>query len=218
VLVLALAVLGVLSLSGFGAGRASAQSHHERDHDAAAICRQDLRLPIALVPGEPARYTVSGERCSPAAERGNGRTVQLLIPGATYDHRYWDFGTLNRREYSYARAVAACGYLTLAIDMPGTGHSSTLPSSQITIDTAAFIAHQAVQALRDGSLGVRFGKVIEVGPPPPGLHHPDPVALLRGPERGNASPETRADDHHVVVESRHEPSPYWSLPLAFTFR
>jgi hypothetical protein len=31
------------------------------------------------------------------------------------------------------------------------------------MDTAAFIANQAVQALRDGSLGVRFGKVIEVG-------------------------------------------------------
>ena len=48
--------------------------------------------------------------------------------------------------------------------MPGTGESSTPPSGQITIDTAAFIAHQAVQGLRDGSIvGVRFGKVIEVG-------------------------------------------------------
>jgi hypothetical protein len=35
----------------------------------------------------------------------------LLIPGATYSHGYWDFGT-----YSYARAVAAEGIATFTID------------------------------------------------------------------------------------------------------
>ena len=40
-----------------------------------------------------------------------------------------------------------------------------------------------------------------------GLHDADPVALLRGTERGDASAEPRADDHHVVVEARHEVSP-----------
>ena len=161
-LVLALAVLGVVSLAAFGASRASAQSHRGRAVGAAVTCRQDVRLPVAIAPGEPARYTVSGELCSTAAERHDGRTVQLLIPGATYDHRYWDFGTINGRRYSYARGAAARGYPTFAIDMPGTGDSSTPPSSEITIQTAAYIAHQAVRALRDGSLGVRFGKVIEV--------------------------------------------------------
>ena len=38
-----------------------------------------------------------------------------------------------------------------------------------------------------------------------GLHDADPVALLRGTERGDASTEPRADDHHVVVEARHHP-------------
>ena len=42
-----------------------------------------------------------------------------------------------------------------------------------------------------------------VRPPRAGLHDTDPVALLGGPERGDAPTEPRADDHHVVVETRH---------------
>ena len=161
---LALALSAVLALGAMSAAGATAESRHMGDRDAAVTCRQEVRLAVALSSGQPARYTISGELCSTPAERRDGRIVQLLIPGATYDHRYWDFGTIDGREYSYAREVAARGYPTLAIDMPGTGESSTPPSGQITIDTAAFIAHQAVQGLRDGSIvGVRFGKVIEVG-------------------------------------------------------
>ena len=40
-----------------------------------------------------------------------------------------------------------------------------------------------------------------VFPAPAGLHDADPVALLRRTERGNASAEAGADDHHVVVEA-----------------
>ena len=160
----ALAVTGVLLAGAMGAAHADAAAPPAPDLDGSVTCRQDLRLPVALAAGQPARYTVSGELCATAAERRDGRTVQLLIPGATYDHRYWDFGTIDGRRYSYARDVAAHGYPTFALDMLGTGDSSTPPSDQITIDTAAFVAHQAVQALRDGGVaGVRFGKVIEVG-------------------------------------------------------
>jgi len=164
VVLLALAVIGLFSIAAPVAANASAAVRHWRDRDASVSCRGDLRLRVALAPGQPARYTVSGELCSTEAERRDGRTVQLLIPGATYDHRYWDFGTIDGRRYSYARDVAARGYPTLALDMLGTGESSTPPSGQITIDTAAFVAHQAVRGLRDGAFaGIRFGKVIEVG-------------------------------------------------------
>jgi pimeloyl-ACP methyl ester carboxylesterase len=160
----ALAVIGLCSIGAIAAARADAAGRHGRDRDASVTCRQDLRLPVALAAGQPASYTVSGELCSTLAERHDGRTVQLLIPGATYDHRYWDFGTIDGRRYSYARDVAALGFPTLALDMLGTGDSSTPPSDQITIDTAAYVAHQAVQALRTGRVaGIRFGRVIEVG-------------------------------------------------------
>jgi pimeloyl-ACP methyl ester carboxylesterase len=164
IVTLALAVIGLVSVGAMSTASADAADRSGRDLDGSVACRQDLRLPVALAAGQRVRYVVSGELCSTAAERRDGRTVQLLIPGATYDHRYWDFGTIDARRYSYARDVAARGYPTFALDMLGTGNSSTPPSDQITIDTAAFVAHQAVQALRDGGVaGIRFGKVIEVG-------------------------------------------------------
>jgi hypothetical protein len=49
--------------------------------------------------------------------------VQLLIAGATYTHAYWDFGTVDGVSYSYARAVAADGMATFAIDPLGQGDS-----------------------------------------------------------------------------------------------
>ena len=42
-----------------------------------------------------------------------------------------------------------------------------------------------------------------VPPAPAGLHDADPVALLRGAQRGDAAAEPGADDHYVVVEARH---------------
>jgi hypothetical protein len=90
----ALALAGVLSiaLAGASATRASAAGWDRHDDRDRVICRQDMRVPVAIAAGQPATYTVSGELCSSDAERHDGRTVQLLVPGATYDHRYWDFG------------------------------------------------------------------------------------------------------------------------------
>ena len=64
-------------------------------------------------------------------------------------------------------------------------------------------ARQMPLALRD----------VFVFPALAGLHDANPVALLRGAERGDASAEARADDHHVVVEARHE---RLSFQVAFT--
>src|SRR5262249_49075442 len=60
-------------------------------------------------------------------------------------------------------------------------------------------AGQVPLALRD----------VLVAPPLAGLHDADAVALLRGAESGDAPAESRADDHHVVVEGRH-----WTAPFA----
>src|SRR5262249_7083865 len=130
----------------------------------AVTCRSDIRIPVALAPGQPARDTISGELCSTAAERHHGGAIQLLIPRASYTHKYWDFGTVDGVQYSYARAAAAAGIATFAIDPLGAGDSSHPASSQITAQADAFIAHQLIQALRHGAVaGVRFGPVITVG-------------------------------------------------------
>src|SRR5215831_12146845 len=126
-------------------------------------CRH-MTVPVALAPGQPESYSIAGELCATEDELVTGATLQLLIHGATYNHDYWDFGTINGVRYSYARDVAARGFPTFALDLPGTGSSSHPPSDQLSVQAEAFVAHQVVQGLRGGSLGgVAFGKVILVG-------------------------------------------------------
>jgi pimeloyl-ACP methyl ester carboxylesterase len=121
-------------------------------------------IPVALAAGEPESYSVSGELCATPGELTAGGTVQLLIHGATYNHSYWNFGTVGGISYSYAQDAAAAGFPTFAIDEIGAGASSHPPSTDVTIQVAAFVAHQIVQDLRGGAIGgVQFGKVIEVG-------------------------------------------------------
>lgn len=135
-----------------------------------SITCQRVTAQVALTPGTPASYTVNGELCATEEELSAGGTVQLLIHGAAYNHDYWDFGTINGIRYSYARDVAAHGFATVALDLIGAGNSSHPPSSQVTNEATAYVAHQIVQGLRSGSvngasLGLRvpFSKVIMVG-------------------------------------------------------
>jgi len=123
----------------------------------------DILLP-PLASGQPADYSVWGELCATPAELSSGTTVQLLIHGASYTHLYFDFGAVDGIRYSYARDVAAAGIPTFAIDQLGAGQSSQPPSTDITIQVAAFADHQVVQALLSGGVaGVHFGKVVLVG-------------------------------------------------------
>jgi hypothetical protein len=85
-------------------------------------------IPVALAPGKPASDTISGELFATEDELVAGTTVQLLVAGATYTHDYWDFRTVDRRRYSYARDVAARGFPTFAFDEIGSGNSSHPPS------------------------------------------------------------------------------------------
>ncbi|WP_457539927.1 alpha/beta fold hydrolase [Williamsia sp. R60] len=126
-------------------------------------------VPVSLTPGGAKSLSISGVLCAAPADVRDESTIQLLVPGATYDHSYWDFGEVNGTDYSYARAVAASGIPTFAIDPLGTGESSRPPSADLTIEKAGDALHQVVQALlgtgdSSGDPGwPRFGKVILVG-------------------------------------------------------
>jgi len=152
----------ISAVAGFLVMTSAASLAHAASDDA-VTCR-NASIPVALEEGQAASYNVAGELCATDDELRSGATVQLLIHGATYNHDYWDFGKINGVTYSYARAVAAQGFPTFAIDLPGSGDSSRPAGSQMTAQAAAFVAHQAVQALRNGLInGVHFGKVIVVG-------------------------------------------------------
>jgi pimeloyl-ACP methyl ester carboxylesterase len=126
-------------------------------------CRRADAL-VALAAGQPANYLLAGELCAAPDKLKDGATVQLLVHGATYNHEYWNYGSVQGTSHSYARAVAQFGLATFAPDEIGVGASSHPVSTLVTLDAATYVAHQIVNALRNGSLaGTRFGKVIAVG-------------------------------------------------------
>ncbi|HET6704516.1 alpha/beta hydrolase [Amycolatopsis sp.] len=120
-----------------------------------ASCR-DVYFPVTLV---ALPQTMHGTLCVPA---GGANTVQVLIPGGTYNSSYWDIG-YQPEIRSYRLAMNNAGYATLALDRLGTGRSSTPPSAVLTTVTEATVVHQVIQAVRSGAQGPRFGKVILAG-------------------------------------------------------
>lgn len=120
-----------------------------------------ISLPVAISSITPKRYTVRGQLCTPGGT-AKPDTVQVLIPGATYDHTYWNF-PYDPSKYSYVRAMLAAGYATLNFDPLGFGQSSHPLSALVTIESDAFVTHQVIQAARKGTFGIKFPRVILVG-------------------------------------------------------
>ncbi|MFH8611464.1 alpha/beta hydrolase [Streptomyces sp. NPDC018029] len=87
-------------------------------------------------------------------------TVLLLLPGLTYDRRYWAApGALG-----YTRHAVGEGYAVLALDRPGTGASEHPPAEQVTVESNVEAVHQVVTALRRGGPGrPAFRRVVAVG-------------------------------------------------------
>jgi pimeloyl-ACP methyl ester carboxylesterase len=157
------AVLGGLALVvAAGAGPALAAGRGGL-RPGGVSCRAET-VPAALAAGQPARYRVWGLLCATRRELAAGATVQFLVPGATYDHAYWEFGTVDGHRYDYARAVAAAGFPAFDIDEIGVGRSSHPLSTRLTFSATAYVNHQVIQALLHGGVaGTRFGRVIAVG-------------------------------------------------------
>ncbi len=107
------------------------------------------------------RAQVSGTLCSdgPLA----GRTVQVLVSGASYGPAYWDF-PYDPQTYSYVRALTAAGYATFDLARLGIAPSAQPAALDVTIDDEASVLHQVIQALHSGQIGgTAFSKVMVVG-------------------------------------------------------
>jgi pimeloyl-ACP methyl ester carboxylesterase len=138
-------------VAGLGQGKAAAA-------EPAPNCR-DVSIPVSLTGAGD--MTISGSLCW----RGGTapRTVQLLLPGGTYNHVYWDF-TYQPETYSYVRAATAAGYATLNIDRLGTGRSSHPAGALLTNEREADSVHQVITALRAGKVGnTAFSRVVLAG-------------------------------------------------------
>jgi len=124
-------------------------------------CQQIAPIPVTLSASDPTVYHVAGEMC--ASGSLHGKTMQLLVHGFTYDHRYWNWP--DAPQNSYVQTAARAGFATLAIDRIGDGASSRpADGSQVTTEASAYVVHQIVQKLRAGSIEhTRFSKVVSVG-------------------------------------------------------
>lgn len=115
-----------------------------------------------------AQYNVHGVMYRPSRAQGCASSVLVLVHGLSYGIYAWDF-PLEPETYSVARALAARGYPTVAIDLPGYGNRSTRPPTgyHVTVDIYARMVASVVATLRAGAYTATapqaFGKVGLVG-------------------------------------------------------
>jgi alpha-beta hydrolase superfamily lysophospholipase len=118
-------------------------------------------LAVRIADPGPADQTLWGELCYLGAQEPSA--VQVLVHGATYDHRYWDF-PYGGSYYSYVAAATTAGYATFDVDRIGDGNSSHPGSSALDLNAGAVALHDAITALRTGAAdGHAFLHVIMVG-------------------------------------------------------
>jgi Alpha/beta hydrolase family len=106
----------------------------------------------------PIPSTMHGTLCLPSD--GTASTVMVLVPGATYNHTYWDF-PYDPQVYNFRKAMNAAGYATFVVDTLGTGDSSHPLSLLLTATAQAIAVHDVITALRSGQIdGIAFPNVI----------------------------------------------------------
>ncbi|ONI83548.1 alpha/beta hydrolase [Saccharothrix sp. ALI-22-I] len=117
---------------------------------AAPVTCEQLDVPVTVF-GTP--QSMHGTLCTPSG----ASTVQVLIPGGTYNSSYWDISYAPESR-SYRQAMNKAGIATLAVDRLGTGRSSRPLSALVTASTQAHAVHQVIRKIRP-----RFEKVIVGG-------------------------------------------------------
>lgn len=196
---LLLAGPGVAAAAPSGQPRSTAPDHDR--HCRTSMLPVSLNLSTPLTPGGPTlgvpalppvlpHDQVLAKICLPDGGSGVPRTVQLLVHGIGYDHRYWniaDPADPDGNRYSWEDAAAKAGYATVAIDRIGNGASSHPPSLAVTIDSNASVLHQVVSALRAGTL-----------PGPDGRHPRFDRVMLVGHSYGSITGFIEADRYHDV--------------------
>ena len=117
---------------------------------AAQTTCEDVEVPVSI---GLLTQSMHGRLCVP---RG-ATTVQVLVPGGTYNSAYWDIGYAPESR-SYRLAMNRAGIATVAVDRLGSGRSSKPLSGLVTVSAQAEAVHEVVRSLRP-----RFERVVLVG-------------------------------------------------------
>lgn len=121
----------------------------------------EVRVPVSVK--KIGKAHIYGELCQPRHGTTTSRTVQLLVPGSTYNHSYYDMPVRSFR-YSYVSRALDAGFSTFNIDRLATGRSTLPPSSRYTLDSGTEAIHQVIAKLRGGEIRNRvFDEVVWVG-------------------------------------------------------
>lgn len=131
------------------------------------------------------------------------RPLQVLVHGATYNHAYWDFPTVNGVDYSYARYMAAQKYAVLALDLPGAGESDKPAGASLGLGDIGEAVRQVVGAMRSGAnpAAHAFGPIVLVG------HSAGSIAATYAQANWNVA------DALVITASRHLVGDVLNLPV-----
>ena len=119
----------------------------------------EIQLPVALAPDQPADQTISGTLCIPLWWSSPNHAIDILVHGSTYNRAYWNW-PINTSAYSYVDNTLLSGRATFAYDNLGAGLSSHPLSSTVTVDAEAYALHQVI-AWVHGQLG--YGTVHVIG-------------------------------------------------------
>ncbi|NUS63906.1 MAG: alpha/beta hydrolase [Saccharothrix sp.] len=111
---------------------------------------EDVRAPVRIA---LTTHSVYGRLCVPPG----ATTLQVLVPGGTYNGAYWDIG-YEPETRSYRQAMNRAGIATVAIDRLGSGRSTKPLSVLLNLTTQAKAVHAVVESLRP-----RFDRVVLVG-------------------------------------------------------
>ncbi len=151
--------LATLLLASALGGTAAAQGNPHQN------CKP-VELPVAIVKDGPVNNTISGKLCTP--RKGNIKTVDVLVHGATYSGNYWDFPGY----YSYVQRSLNSHDTNRAVfvyDRLGTGNSSRPVSTEVGMDADSQVLHQIIQWTRSAKhfrqvnvIGHSFGSMIAV--------------------------------------------------------
>lgn len=127
-----------------------------------AVCHE-VRVPVSVSVMKTGKAHIYGELCRPRQRTQAAKTVQLLVPGSTYNHSYYDMPVGDGR-YSYVSQALAAGFSTFNIDRLATGRSTLPPSSAYTLASGTDAIHQVITRLRDGRIkDSSFDEVVWVG-------------------------------------------------------
>ncbi len=126
-----------------------------------AQCR-NYYFPVTQSATSSVTYREFGQLCTNDPRKLGQQPIQVLIPGGTYTHIYYDWPYQPDR-YNYVKYMTERGYTTLSLDRLGYGYSDHPVAETLNFDVAALNTHQIVQYLRAGALGRRFNTVVTNG-------------------------------------------------------